>query len=111
MRLPALTQAQQRRLEKLARETGRTPQSMLRFVLRDGFEQCEDDVHAARQAEMEITRSGTVPHQQVMNEARDYCPPCQSATPPSRLNGYPARGPRTLKHWNTSAAMMSKPRG
>ena len=70
MQQPVLTQAQQRRLVKLAREAGRTPQSMLRFVLRDGFEQCEDDVQAARMAEEEITRSGTVPHQKVMNEAR-----------------------------------------
>ena len=70
MRQPVLTQAQQHRLVKLARETGRTPQSMLRFVLRDGFEQCEDDVKAARIAEAEIARSGTVPHQQVMNEAQ-----------------------------------------
>ncbi|MBI5909281.1 MAG: hypothetical protein HY848_04950 [Betaproteobacteria bacterium] len=31
---PALTKAQQRRLEKLARDAGRTPQAMLRFVLR-----------------------------------------------------------------------------
>ena len=67
---PALSQAQQRRLVKLAREAGRTPQSMLRFVLRDGFEQCEDDVAAACMAETEIARSGTVPNQQVMNEAR-----------------------------------------
>ena len=78
MQQPVLTQTQQRRLVKLAREAGRTPQSMLRFVLRDGFEQCEDDVQAARMAEEEITRSGT------------------------------AHGPRTLKHWNTLAAMMSK---
>ena len=70
MQQPVLSQAQQRRLVKLAREAGRTPQSMLRFVLRDGFEQCEDDVQAARMAEEEITRSGTVPHQKVMNEAR-----------------------------------------
>jgi predicted transcriptional regulator len=67
---PVLSQAQQRRLVRLAREAGRTPQSMLRFVLRDGFEQCEEDVQAARMAEKEITRSGTVPHQKVMNEAR-----------------------------------------
>jgi len=67
---PALTSAQQRRLEKLAREAGRTPQAMLRFVLRDGFELCEEDVAAARNAEMELARSGTVPHHQVSNEAR-----------------------------------------
>ena len=70
MQQPVLNQAQQRRLVKLAREAGRTPQSMLRFVLRDGFEQCEEDVQAARSAEAEISRSGTVPHQQVMNKAR-----------------------------------------
>jgi hypothetical protein len=70
MQQPVLSQAQQRRLVKLAREAGRTPQSMLRFVLRDGFEQCEDDVQAARMAEAEIASSGTVPHQQVMTEAR-----------------------------------------
>ncbi len=70
MRQPTLSQVQQRRLVKLAREAGRTPQAMLRFVLRDGFEQCEDDVQAARMAEAELARSGTVPHQEVMNEAR-----------------------------------------
>ena len=39
--IPVLSQAQQRRLQKLAREAGRTPQSMLRTVLQDGFEYCE----------------------------------------------------------------------
>lgn len=67
---PALTKAQQRRLEKLAREARRTPQAMLRFVLKDGFELCEEDVAAARSAEAELVRSGTVPHRQVTNEAR-----------------------------------------
>lgn len=67
---PALSRAQQRRLEKLAREAGRTPQAMLRFVLRDGFELCEEDVASARSAEVELAKSGTVPHRQVSNEAR-----------------------------------------
>ena len=35
-----LTTAQQRRLEKLAREAKRTPQSMLRYALQDGFDYC-----------------------------------------------------------------------
>jgi predicted transcriptional regulator len=70
MHQPALTRAQQRRLEKLAREAGRTRQAMLRFVLRDGFELCEEDVASARSAEVELARSGTVPHSQVSNEAR-----------------------------------------
>ena len=43
---PTLTQAQQRRLLKLAREAGRTPQSMLRFVLQDGFGYCDYVVRA-----------------------------------------------------------------
>ena len=66
----ALTQAQQRRLEKLAREAGRTPQTMFRFVLRDGFEQCEEDVRAAAAADAEADRGELVPHEQVMEEAR-----------------------------------------
>jgi len=70
MHQPELTKAQQRRLEKLAREARRTPQAMLRFVLRDGFELCEEDVAAARSAEVELAESGTVPHRQVSNEAR-----------------------------------------
>ncbi len=44
MRQLALTTAQQRRLERLAREAKRTPKAMLQFVLRDGFEACEEDV-------------------------------------------------------------------
>lgn len=69
MHQPALAKAQQRRQEKLAREAGRTPQAMLRFVLRDGFELCEEDVAAARSAEVELARSGTVPQRQVSDEA------------------------------------------
>lgn len=65
----ALSQAQQRRLERLAREAGRSPQAMFRFVLRDGFELCEQDVKAAIAAEEEAGRAGTVPHAQVMQEA------------------------------------------
>lgn len=47
----ALSATQQRRLEKLARDTGRTPQAMLRFVLRDGFELCELEVNESMPAE------------------------------------------------------------
>lgn len=65
MHRPTLTKAQQRRVENLAREARRTPQAMLRFVLRDGFELCEEDVAAARRAEAELATSGTVPHRQV----------------------------------------------
>jgi predicted transcriptional regulator len=70
MRTFALTQAQQRRLEKLAREAGRSPQTMLRFVLRDGFERCEEDVRADIVADAEAARGELVPNEQVMKEAR-----------------------------------------
>ena len=66
----ALTRAQRRRLEKLARETGRSPQAMFRFVLRDGFEQCEEDVRTSIAADAEAARGELVPHEQVMEEAR-----------------------------------------
>jgi hypothetical protein len=58
----ALTTAQLRRLEKLARLARRTPQSMLRFVLRDGFEATEQDVRETIEADEDIERNGAVPH-------------------------------------------------
>jgi len=39
-----LSPAQRRRIERLAQVAGRTPQSMLRFVLRDGIEATEQGV-------------------------------------------------------------------
>ena len=66
----ALTTAQQRRLEKLARLARRTPQSMLRFVLRDGFEATEQDVRETIEADEDIERNGAVPHSEVMVRVR-----------------------------------------
>jgi predicted transcriptional regulator len=66
----ALTPAQQRRLEKLAREAGRTPAQTLKFVLRDGFDYCEWQVRESNAAEAEAKHAGTVPHEVVMREAR-----------------------------------------
>ena len=70
MRLIALTPAQQRRLEKLAREAGRAPRSMLRFVLRDGFEQCEEDVLRVKRAEADVRKRGTVTHAEAMRRVQ-----------------------------------------
>lgn len=70
MRPLALTPTQQRRLEKLAREGGRTPEQMLRFVLRDGFELCEQDVQAGRTADAETKRLGTVTHSEAQRRAQ-----------------------------------------
>ena len=38
-----------RRIEKLAREAGRTPDEMLKFVIRDGLEYCEYAVKTANE--------------------------------------------------------------
>ena len=70
MRSLALTTTQQRRLEKLARDAGRTPQAMLRFVLRDGFDLCELEVNESIAAERDATRRGYVPHEEVRRQTR-----------------------------------------
>ena len=60
MRSLALNMTQQRRLETLARAAGRTPQAMLRFVLRDGFDLCEMEVNESAVAEREARQLGYV---------------------------------------------------
>jgi NADH:ubiquinone oxidoreductase subunit B-like Fe-S oxidoreductase len=69
MRSLALTTTQQRRLEKLARDAGRTPHAMLRFVLRDGFELCEMEVNESIAAERDATRYGYVPQAEAQRQA------------------------------------------
>jgi hypothetical protein len=66
----ALNQAQQRRLEKLARETGRPAAETLRFVLRDGFELCEWEVRKSRAADAETKRRGAVPDSKAQRRVR-----------------------------------------
>ncbi len=70
MRSLALTPAQQRRIAKLAQLAGRTPESMLRFVLRDGLEATEQDVRETIAADEDIDRNGAIPHAKVMASAR-----------------------------------------
>jgi hypothetical protein len=70
MRSLALTLAQQRRLEALARNAGRTPQAMLRFVLRDGFDLCELEVNESMAAERDAKRRGYVPRDEVQRQTR-----------------------------------------
>jgi hypothetical protein len=70
MRSLALTPGQRRRIEKLARLAGRTPTSMLRFVLRDGLEATEQDVRETVEADEDINRNGAIPHGKVMAQAR-----------------------------------------
>jgi predicted transcriptional regulator len=67
----ALSPAEQQRLEKLARDAGRSPRAMMRFVLRDGFEYSEWQVRESLAAKAEAGRHGTVPNDLVMREARE----------------------------------------
>ena len=70
MRSLELTPAQRRRIERLAQLAGRTPQSMLRFVLRDGLDATEQDVRETIAADEDIDRNGAIPHRKVMAQAR-----------------------------------------
>ena len=65
-----LSPAHQQRLEKLARDAGRSPRSMMRLVLRDGFEYSEWQVRESLAAQTEASRNGTVSNETVMREAR-----------------------------------------
>lgn len=45
----ALSQNDMRRLERLAKDAGRTPRALLRFVLRDGFDETERTIRVVRE--------------------------------------------------------------
>ncbi len=70
MQSVTLTTTQQRRLEKLARDAGRTPQAMLRFVLRDGFDLCELEINESITAEREATQRGYVSREEARRQIR-----------------------------------------
>ena len=60
-----LSQADTRRLEKLAQIAGRTPRTVLKYVLRDGFDATEHTV------QMTVARMQTdkrIPHQEAMQQ-------------------------------------------
>ena len=50
-----------RRIEKLASEAGRTPDEMLKFVIRDGLEYCEYAVKTANEGLADLNASRSVP--------------------------------------------------
>ncbi len=62
----ALSQADLRRLEKLAKAAGRTPQQALRFVLRDGFEATERTVKLVTER---LKKGRTISHEEVNRQA------------------------------------------
>ncbi len=65
-----LSAAQQRRLQTLARESGRSPEDAFRFVLRDGFEFCEWEARESRAADEDTRRRGAVPNDEAQRRAR-----------------------------------------
>lgn len=66
----SLTQAQQRRLERLAKDASRTPSAMFQFVLRDGFDFCEWEIREGAAAERDAIQRGFIPHEEVKRQAR-----------------------------------------
>lgn len=66
---PTLSQADLRRLEKLAKAAGRTPRAMLRFVLRDGFPETERVVRAVQAGRADAAAGHTRTHAEVMMAA------------------------------------------
>lgn len=61
-----------RRIEKLAREAGQTPDEMLKFVIRDGLEYCEYAVKTANEglADLDAGRSVTADEMRAHFEKR-----------------------------------------
>ena len=65
-----LTATQQRRLERLAREAKRTPQAMLRFVLRDGFDYCGYVVKSVNEGIASLARGKRYSTSEILRHAR-----------------------------------------
>ena len=66
----ALAKVDQKRLERLAGMAGRSPRSLLKFVLRDGFEAVEQDIRETLAAELDVAHHGTVSHADVMRSTQ-----------------------------------------
>jgi hypothetical protein len=70
MKPMTLSPGEQQRLEKLARAAGRSPRSMMRFVLRDGFDYCEWAVRESVASDADFKQRGTIPHVDVRRMAK-----------------------------------------
>lgn len=68
IQLPKVVQT---RINRLAQATGRTPASMLRFVLRDGFEAVELSIKENAVADAEFASGASLSHNDVLREARE----------------------------------------
>lgn len=71
MKAPDLTLSDRRRLEHLAAAAGRTPNSMLKHVLKDGFDYCEYVVAAVNQGIGEARDGKLVASADVRRKARE----------------------------------------
>lgn len=65
-----LNLAQQRRLERLARDAKRSPEETFRYVLRDGFEFCEWELRESLAADYDVNKRGTVSDDEARRRAR-----------------------------------------
>ena len=61
----------QTRINRLAQATGRSPATMLRFVLRDGFEAVERSIKENAVADAQFASGTSVTHNDVLREARE----------------------------------------
>ena len=66
----ALAKADPMRLERLAALAGRSPKALLKSVLRDGLDAVDEGIHESLAAVRDIELNGTVPHAEVMRNAR-----------------------------------------
>ena len=66
----ALAKVDQKRLERLASLAGRSRRTMLKFVLRDGFDAVEADIQESLAALRDVELHGAVPHVEVMRSAK-----------------------------------------
>jgi DNA-binding MurR/RpiR family transcriptional regulator len=68
IQLPKVVQT---RINRLAQATGRSPATMLRFVLRDGFEVVELSIKENAVADAEFASGASLSHNDVLREARE----------------------------------------
>jgi len=68
IQLPKVVQT---RINRLAKATGRSPATMLRFVLRDGFEAVELSIKENAVADADFASGASLSHNDVLREARD----------------------------------------
>ncbi len=66
----AMNAKDRKRLEALAQKCGRTPDSMLPFVLKDGFAACEEDVDFVLQSIEEMDAGQSVSHEEFLRLTR-----------------------------------------